>query len=176
MRAVLVVAVAAVVLLAAGCESRNYARVRAVPANGSDDAFSKTSQLTWTGDREVYALVKNPPAIDGMHRARECDVPGPKFPPTLMVGIGEHREVLVNDEARVLASVDDMPYLAAPTDTPPTRMVGVDGPADPRVIEPIGMYPIATSWVEPAPLPRQREVIRMGGVDSIGAVCEPAAK
>ncbi|MBA3710098.1 MAG: hypothetical protein H0W83_14910, partial [Planctomycetes bacterium] len=59
----------------------------------ADSVYSASEQLTWNGDREVYELPANPPAIDDLHRSRvDCKRPGQAFKARSMVEIADHSD------------------------------------------------------------------------------------
>ncbi len=71
-----------VVLTLTGCGDSIYYQSRYAPTS-VDDAYGAGSRWTWDGDKEVYALPANPPAVDDLHRTRQdCVTPGQKFKPT----------------------------------------------------------------------------------------------
>jgi hypothetical protein len=77
-----------VVLGLAGCGDVYY-QTRYIPPS-VDDVYSTSERMTWSGDRQVYELPANPPAIDDLHRQRvDCKRPGQEFKPVAMVGLAD---------------------------------------------------------------------------------------
>jgi hypothetical protein len=63
-----------------------YYQTRYIPLS-AESVYTGTEQAFWTGDREVYELPANPPAIDDLHRERvDCKRPGQSFKPQRIVG------------------------------------------------------------------------------------------
>ncbi len=77
----------AVVLTFTGCGESMYYQSRYAPTS-VDDAYGWGSRWTWDGDKEVYALPANPPAVDELHRTRQdCQPPGQKFKPATVATV-----------------------------------------------------------------------------------------
>jgi len=86
-----------------GCAESLYYDTRYVPTN-IESSYSLTSQLAWSGDREVYELPAAAPDIDNEQKARvRCTYPYQKFKPQTIAGMG-------NDEVHSSTDIGEVAY------------------------------------------------------------------
>ncbi len=81
-------ALPALALALGGCSESLYYDTRYVPTD-IESTYSVSSQLSWSGDREVYELPAAAPDIDGEQKARvRCTYPYQKLKPQTIAGMG----------------------------------------------------------------------------------------
>ncbi len=147
----LVVVLSAMLLAVTGCGDMYY-QTRYIPVS-ADDSFSLHERMTWSGDKEVYELPANPPAIDTLHRQRvDCKTPGQKFKGQTMLGIqdpGLHPETA---DVVAVGALDKGPFPGAAYPPQKDYPVGVPGdPIERGAREPIGLIPVGDGERGPFP-------------------------
>lgn len=152
----------ALLLGLAGCGDMYY-QTRYIPVS-SEDAFSMHERVTWSGDKEVYELPANPPAIDTLHRERvDCKTPGQKFKGQAMLGIYQPAMHGETGEIVAVGGLDKGPHPGNPFPPQKDYPVGVQGDAiDRGAREPIGLIPVGGADRGPYPF-------RGSGTDTIGS-------
>jgi hypothetical protein len=156
-----------------GCAEREAAQAREVTTSVRD-VFSPTEQLTWTGDREVYELPSSPPALD-TQRGRTC-LPWAKFKPRQIFNFVEEESRMAQDQPRVLARLDDTPWLNPRGQREPLAPVRVIGPEPERVIESMGRASLASWETVPELIPRRRDTALISRHEVSDDPCAPLAE
>jgi hypothetical protein len=138
-------------LLLAGCGDMYY-QTRYIPVS-AESVYSPSEQLTWTGDKQVYELPANPPALDELHRTRiDCKPPGQAFKPIAVVGIKDserHREV---GQPALVGGINSDPEPGLPFGPGKRLPVAAWMDADPQgARDRIGLIPVAGSDTGPFP-------------------------
>jgi hypothetical protein len=137
------------VLLALGGCGDEYYQTRYIPPS-SDACFSLSARATWYGDRQVYELPADPPAIGTDHPRRDCLPPGQVLPGPTIAGLEygtSHQEV---GEVVAISGTSEPPLAALP----PLKNAAIYGWEEAReqgAHEPIGLIPVGNSYLGPNP-------------------------
>lgn len=137
------------VLSLTGCGDLYY-QTRYIPVS-ADAAYSVAERSTWSGDREVYELPANPPAIGAEHRERRpCLPPEQRFKPTAMLGIYDETHQHEQGPVTPMAAYGEAKGL------PPKPMAAypISGwytAKVPGAKEPVGLIPVGVSAKGPYP-------------------------
>ncbi len=146
-------AAAALCLVALGGCGDIYYQTRYIPQS-AESVYSGTEQAFWTGDREVYELPANPPAIDELHRARvDCKRPGQSFKSQTMVGLTDpDRRYDGTGDAILVGALDGGPAPAhGPLTIPKTAVSAMGDDYGSGARPGIGAIPVAASDHDPVP-------------------------
>jgi hypothetical protein len=150
-------------LTLAGCGNNTiYYQTRYVPTS-SDEAFSPASQLAWSGDREVYELPAEPPAVDEDRPRIDCKQPAEVFKGQQIVGLTDNAPAYPDPNPPIaLARSGDEPPSSALQPVKPLDLarfgdediVGAREPiGHPKVgITDPGPFPVVSSGKENPPL------------------------
>ncbi len=125
-----------------------------VEAGAADIGITGKDVLTEAGDREVYELPANPPAIDELHRARvDCKRPGQSFKPQTMVGLADpDRRYDGTGDAILVGALDGGPAPAhGPLTIPKTAISAMGDDYGLGARPAIGAIPVAASDHDPVP-------------------------
>lgn len=153
-----------VVLALAGCGDEYY-QTRYIPPS-SDSSFTLASRATWSGDKQVYELPPEPPAV-GVDRPRQdCIPPGGVIPDSPLVGIRDADGHFETGEVVTIAGTYDEPMHSLPPDKQ-APIYAYDDPHPPGPVVPIGAIPVAgtqqppfagssSQLIEPVPLASYR--------------------
>jgi hypothetical protein len=167
-RAGLALAAAAVALLAGCGDSMAYYQTRYIPSSG--DEYSAASQLSWQGDREVYELPAEPPAVDESRPRVACKEPGEVFKGQGIIGLTDNAPPYPdpNPPIALARSGDESPAGALPpvkavpvADWGELERVGAREPIGPTQVSATdqGPYPFEASGknVEPLNMAKTRD-------------------
>jgi len=140
-------------LMMTGCgDSTVYYQTRYVPTS-SDEAFSPASQLGWSGDREVYELPAEPPAVDEDRPRIDCKQPAEVFKGPTIVGLTDSAPAYPDPNPPIaLARTGDEELQAG---LPPVKVLPIAKFGDPDVVgarEPVGVPPVASTDHGPFPV------------------------
>ncbi|MCS6970684.1 MAG: hypothetical protein RMM29_01120 [Planctomycetota bacterium] len=150
-------ALAAAVLILAGCDPAVQARQ---PPTSVDQAFGPFAWRSPDVPRQVYELPAERPALDPRDaQPRTCRRPGPRFPPSPLVGLRADEQTMHYQPAIPLVGWQEPP-LPAPPPLPGGRLFGwreeaPPGPKEPIATrsEPLRLQPgRSLSRAEPIPL------------------------
>jgi hypothetical protein len=134
-----------------GCGNMAY-QTRYIPVS-AESVYSPAEQMTWSGDKEVYELPANPPAIDEAHRARvDCRTPGQKFKPVAVAGIEDRQKNKELADPSLIARLNDDPEPGSPFGPQKDYPVAAYYDAEQRgAREPIGLVPVGVGDQGPFP-------------------------
>jgi hypothetical protein len=138
-------------LTLAGCGDMAY-QTRYIPVS-AESVYSPAERATWSGDREVYELPANPPAIDELHRQRiDCATPGQRFKPPPMAGIEDSHRHKETADPSLVARLNDDPEPGSPWGPQKDYPVAAWYEAEQRgAREQIGLVPVGVGDTGPWP-------------------------
>jgi len=137
-----------VVLALAGCGDEYY-QTRYIPPS-ADASFTLASRSTWYGDKQVYELPAEPPAV-GIDRPRQdCIPPGGVIPDASIVGIRDTDAHVETGEVVTMAGTYEEPMHSLPPGKE-APIYAYDDPHPPGPIEPTGAIPVAGTAQPPFP-------------------------
>jgi len=135
-----------VVLALAGCGDEYY-QTRYIPPS-SDASFTLASRATWYGDKQVYELPADPPAV-GIDRPRkDCIPPGGVIPDPPIVGVRDAEGHFETGEVVTIAGTYEEPEHSLPP-LKEAPIYAYDDPHPPGPIEPTGAIPVAGTQQPP---------------------------